>query len=109
LAGYQAKLEELRSEGISVIALSTDPLEKAKETVDSDGLRYPIAWGLKVPEDAERIGAASDQKRGMIQPAEFILGKDRRVLHATYSTGPIGRMTAEDALALIRFLKSRKK
>lgn len=108
MAGYQAKLDELRGEGISVTALSTDPLDKARETVEADGLRYPVGWGLKVPEDADRIGAPWEKKRGIIQPSEFILGPDRRVLHATYSTGPIGRIDAGDALGLIRFLKSRK-
>ncbi len=108
MAGYQAKLDELDGEGISVVALSTDPLDKAKQTVEEDRLRYPVAWGLKVPDDADRIGAAWDPKRKIIQPSEFILGADRRVLHATYSTGPIGRIDAGDALALIRFLKSKR-
>ena len=108
MAGYQAKLDELDGEGISVIALSTDPLDKAKQTVEEDRLRYPVAWGLKVPDDADRIGAAWDPKRKIIQPSEFILGADRRVLHATYSTGPIGRIDAGDAVALIRFLKSKR-
>jgi len=108
LAGYQAKLDELRAAGVSVLALSTDPLEKAKETVEQDGLRFPVAWGLHVPEDADRIGAPSDAKRSIIQPSEFILGPDRRVVHATYSTGPIGRIDAGDAVKLIGFLKSRK-
>jgi len=58
LAGYQAKLDELRGDGIAVASLSTDPLDKARETVEANGLRYPVGWGLKVPEDADRVGAA---------------------------------------------------
>jgi peroxiredoxin len=108
LAGYQSKLEELRAEGASVLALSSDSHEKAKETVEADGLQFPVASGLTVPADAERIGAYWEKKRGIVQPSEFILGADRRVLHATYSTGPIGRIDAGDALTLIRFLRSRK-
>jgi peroxiredoxin len=108
LAGYQSKLEELRAEGVSVLALSSDSHEKAKETVEKDGLQFPVAYGLTAPADAERIGAYCDTKRGIVQPSEFILGSDRHVLHATYSTGPIGRIDAGDALTLIRFLKSRK-
>lgn len=91
-----------------MLALSTDPHEKAKETVEADGLQFPVAWGLKVPEDAERLGAAWEKKRAIIQPSEFILGPDRRVLHATYSTGPIGRIDPGDALTLIRFLKTKR-
>jgi peroxiredoxin len=108
LAGYQSKLEELHTEGASVLALSSDSQEKAKETVEKDGLRFPVAYGLTMPTDAERIGAYWEKKRGIVQPSEFILGADRRVLHATYSTGPVGRIEPGDALTLIRFLKSRK-
>ena len=108
MAGYQGKLEELRAEGVSIVALSTDPEDKAKETVEADGLRFPVGWGLKVPEDADRIGAAWDKKRSIIQPSEFIIGPDRRVLHAPYSSGPVGRIDSGDALSLIRFLKSKR-
>jgi hypothetical protein len=45
----------------------------------------------------------------MIQPSEFILGGSRKIVSATYSTGPIGRLRADDTLALLRFLSSQKK
>ncbi len=32
------------------------------------------------------------------QPSEFLLGPDPRVLHATYSSGPIGRIAADDVV-----------
>lgn len=92
---------------MSVLALSTDPIEKARETVEQDQLRFPVAYGLQIPADAERIGAPVETKRGIIQPSEFILGPDRKVIHATYSTGPIGRIRAEDALSMIQFIKAR--
>jgi len=107
LADFQAHLDALQAEDISVVALSTDPLEKARETVEQDTLRFPVAYGLRMPDDAVLIGAPVDAKRGIIQPSEFILGPDRRVLHATYSTGPIGRIKAEDALSMLQFVKAR--
>ncbi len=91
-----------------MLALSSDSQEKAKETAEKDGLQFPVAHSLEVPDDAERIGAYWEKKRGIVQPSEFLLGPDRRVLHATYSTGPIGRIDPADALTLIRFLKARK-
>ena len=45
----------------------------------------------------------------MIQPSEFLLGEGGRILSATYSSGPIGRVKAEDALTLVRFFESRRK
>jgi len=40
LAGYQVKLEELRAQEVSVLALSTDPQEKAKEGVEADACSF---------------------------------------------------------------------
>ncbi len=71
-------------------------------------LEFPLVWGLKVPDDADRIGAWRDDKRPMIQPSEFLIGRDGKILSATYSTGPIGRLRAEDVLSLVRFMESRK-
>jgi peroxiredoxin len=109
LADYQSKLAELKAADVSVVALSVDPLDKAHELAEQNHLEFPLAYGLKVPEDAQRIGAWWDEKRPMIQPSEFLLGEGGRILSATYSSGPIGRVKAEDALTLVRFFESRRK
>jgi len=83
-------------------------LEKAGETVEQMKLEFPLVWGLKLPADADRIGAWRDDKRPMIQPSEFLIGRDGKILSATYSTGPIGRLRAEDVLTLVRFMATRK-
>ena len=90
-----------------MLALSTDSLEKARETVEQDGLGFPVAWGLRIPRDADRVGALYETKRNVIQPSEFLLGPDRSVLHATYSSGPIGRIAADDVVKLVGFLEAR--
>ena len=100
---------EFKARDISVLALSVDPLEKSREVVAESKLEFPLAYGLKVPEDAERVGAWYDAKRPMIQPSEFVLDDSGSVLSATYSTGPIGRLCAEDALRFLEFIDSRKK
>jgi len=109
LADYQSKLAELKAADVSVAALSVDPLDKARELVEQNHLEFPLAYGLKVPEDAQRIGAWWDEKRPTIQPSEFLLGEGGRILSATYSSGPIGRVKADDALTLVRFFESRRK
>ena len=109
MADYQSKLAELKAADVSVVALSVDPLDKARELAEQNHLEFPLAYGLTVPEDAQRIGAWWDEKRPMIQPSEFLLGEGGRILSATYSSGPIGRVKAEDALTLVRFFESRRK
>ena len=57
LADYQSHIEEFGKENVDVVALSVDSLDKAKETVDKLQLTFPVAYGLEVPRDADRIGA----------------------------------------------------
>jgi len=90
LADFQAHLDELRARD----GRAGPP-------------RVPGRLGLRIPEDADRIGALYEIKRNIIQPSEFLLGPDRRVLHATYSSGPIGRIAADDVVKLVGFLEAR--
>jgi peroxiredoxin len=102
-------MPEFKARDISVMAFSVDPADKAHQLVEELKLEFPVACGLKVPEDAERIGAWFDEKRPMIQPSEFILSPSRKVFGATYSTGPIGRLKADDVLSLLEYIDSQKK
>lgn len=89
--------------------MSTDPPEKASETVEQERLGFPVVCGVKLPDDAERIGAFSDAKRNIIEPANFLLGADRRILLASYAAGPLGRMRAEDIVQMVGFYDARRK
>jgi hypothetical protein len=108
VADYQAHLEEFKAEYTEIVALSVDPLDKAKEMVARTGAIFPIGYGLKVPEDADRVGAYWEERRGIIHATNFTLGPERKVLQACFATGPIGRITAADALSSIRGTKKRK-
>ena len=91
-----------------MVALSVDPLDKAQEMVERAGASFPIGYGLKVPEDAEKVGAYWEGRRGIIHATGFTLGPDHRILQACFATGPIGRIVAADALNSIRGAKRRK-
>lgn len=91
-----------------MVGLSVDPLDKARETVESQTLTFPIAYGLQVPRDADRIGAFWEERRKIFHATNFILHSDGKILQASYATGPIGRIVAADALRYIQFTKKRK-
>ena len=78
-----------------------DPLDKAQGTVTELNLTFPIAYGLEVPRDAEKIGAYWEERRGIFHATNFILDGSGTVVHASYATGPIGRIAAADALRSI--------
>jgi len=108
LADYQAHIEEFKRENIDIIALSVDPLDKAKEMVERSGATFPIGYGLKVPEDADKVGAYWEERRKIIHATNFIIDSDKKVTQACFATGPIGRIVAEDALRSIQGAKKRK-
>lgn len=60
-------------------------------------------------EQTDRIGAWWEEKRGHVQPSEFLLTPSGRVLGSLYASSPVGRMDPEEALTLVRILASRKK
>lgn len=93
---------------MDVIAFSVDPLEKARETVEQEHITFPVAYGLSVPRDAEKIGAFWEARRSIFHATNFILDSDRKVLDASYATGPIGRIVADDALSHIEHFRKRK-
>ncbi len=105
MAGYETLKAQFDEMGISILAASVDPLDKATE-VQQD-VSFPIAYGV-TREQADTIGAWWEDRRSIIQPSEFILDGDGKVLAATYSTGPIGRMDAGDVLGLVKFLEKNR-
>ena len=76
--------------------------------IDKTGATFPIAYGLKVPEDADKVGAYWEERRGIVHATNFTVGPERNILQACFATGPIGRFTAADALSSIRGTKKRK-
>src|ERR687892_2887762 len=108
LADFQSHIEEFKKENVDIVALSVDPLDKAKETVEKLQLAFPVAYGLEVPRDADKFGAFWEPRRKIIHATNFILDSDRKVCDASYSIGPIGRIVATDALSHVQFFKKRK-
>lgn len=107
MAGYQAKLSELEALGARVIAGSVDGEDDTKALIADLGLAFPVAYAI-TRETADALGAWWDERRGFMQPSEFVLDASGKVLAATYSTGPIGRIAPDDAAGLIKFLEARK-
>ncbi len=106
MAGFEKLKDELDAEGISVFAAAVDSAEDTRAVAKD--LSFPVAYGV-TKDDAEKLGAWWDDRRSFIQPSEFVLRRDGRVVSATYSTGPVGRLDATDALNLVKIVKARSK
>jgi hypothetical protein len=84
-------------------------MEKAKETVEKNGVTYPVAYGMNAEDVSKLTGAYYDTDRKYIHATGFIVRPDNTVEVACYSTGPVGRFVAQDVLGLIKFYKSKMK
>ena len=91
--------------GVKLVAASTDPPDKAREVADEVG--FPVGFGV-TRETADALGAWWEDRRGIVQPSEFLLDADNRVVMSSYSDGPLGRVDAADAVKLVNFYESRR-
>ena len=100
MAGFAKLYPDLQALGVGVLAASVDPLDKAKEVAAA--LRFPIAYGVTRAQ-ADAIGAWWEERRSIVQPAEFLLDAQGKVVSSTYSSGPIGRLDPADVVKHIQF------
>ncbi|MEZ5553333.1 MAG: hypothetical protein R3E82_20800 [Pseudomonadales bacterium] len=91
---------------MSIVAGTVDSEEQTLEV--SRALSFPVAWGM-TRSDADTIGAWWEERRGHIQPAEFLLTRKGRVLSSNYSSSPVGRMDPGETLTLAKLLAARSK
>ena len=103
----QKQAAEFAALGIKVVGASVDAEDKTREMAASNGITFAMAHGV-TRADADRIGAWWDGNRNFIQPSEFIVGADGKVVSATYSSGPIGRVDAADIVQMVKFLEARR-
>jgi peroxiredoxin len=107
LAAFQRALDKLSDEGITLVAASTDPADKAEETVRTQGLTFPVGYGLDLKKTAATLGAFYEERRGILQSTGYVLKPDRTIAVAQYSSGPIGRLVWQDVLGLVQHAKKQ--
>ncbi len=90
--------------GASVVAASVDPIDKAREVADEVG--FPVGYGV-TRDIADALGSWWEDRRQIIQPSEFVLGPDNKVVISSYADGPLGRIEAADVVRLVNFYESR--
>jgi peroxiredoxin len=105
LVGFENEMDKLAELGVTVIAASVDPEDKAREVADE--VSFPVAWGV-TRDQANMLGSWWEDRRGIVQPSEFLVGEDGKVVSATYSSGPLGRVAAADVIRMVTRLESLK-
>ena len=73
----------------------------------AEDLEIPIAYNV-TRDQGNALDAWWDERRNFIQPSEFVLSQNGRVMFSTYSNSPVGRMDPAETLTLLQFLNAQK-
>ena len=103
--GFEENREALEALGAAVVAASVDAKDKTAELADR--LSFRVAFGVTKAQ-ADDIGAWWEERRQIVQPSNFVVDETGKVLSATYSTGPVGRLEAADAVRFIQFQEKQR-
>lgn len=109
LARFQRQLAKLTAEGIVVVAFSVDDQEHAEETAATHGITFPLGFGVNGTKTADLLGGYVHERRGSLEPTQFIIKPDSSIVFALYASGAIGRIVPDDALGYIRYLEKTAK
>jgi len=107
LAGFQRASEKLAEAGIKVVALSVDDEATTVGTIEKFKLSFPVGHSANAEKVASITGAYTNDSPRYLQTTGFLLALDGKILNAVYSSGPIGRLVAEDVIGMVRYLKSK--
>lgn len=109
MADFEEHRSALDALDARIIALSTDPPDAARRTVESLGLGFEVLCGLDADATATQVGCYTGTHGGSrhVQPASFVLGPDGQIVHALYSSGKVGRLTGDDAVTLATDLQEQ--
>ncbi|MCE2500954.1 MAG: redoxin domain-containing protein [Dehalococcoidia bacterium] len=106
MAAWQKDQKALAEMGVAIVGASVEPKEVVQEMATKSGVSFPMAYGV-TREDADGLGSWwSDDRGGYIQPTEFLLGRGGTVLGAMYASGPVGRISPDEA---VHFIESRER
>jgi alkyl hydroperoxide reductase subunit AhpC len=109
LADFQEHYDRFKDENIEILAGSVESESDTAEFAGDIGVEYPMAYGLECRKIAEELGCFFAEDRKYLQPTAYIIDPKGRVACSSYSSGPVGRMSAANALDLIEHYKKKER
>ena len=103
LHSLQEKLAEFQEANAQILAISTDTPENTQKLVGKHNLGFPVLAGLG-HEAAEAYDLFFSEEKSHAQPAVFILRPDGTVVYASLQSGPMGRPSNDDLLAIVSYI-----
>ena len=88
------------------MALSVDNEATTRGTIEKFKLTFPVGHSADADQVAALTGAYINDSPRYLQSTGFVLAPDGKILIAVYSSGPLGRLIAEDVIGMVAYLKS---
>jgi len=107
LGAFQRASARLAEAGIKVVALSVDDETTTAGTIAKYKLSFPVGHSADADRVATLTGAYVNRTPHYLQSTGFVLDPAGHVLNAVYSSGPIGRLVAEDVVGMVNYLRSK--
>ena len=105
LSAFRRATESLDEAGVKVVALSVDDEQTSAALVDKLRLGFPVGHSTDADEVAAQLGCYVNDEPHYLQSTGFVLAPDGTVVTAVYSSGAIGRLTPEDVVGLVTYIK----
>lgn len=120
---FSRAADKLGSEGIKVISVSVDDRETSEALAENHKLTIPVAYCTDARAVSAVTGIPINEDSAYFEATGFVLNPDGRITFATYSTydgvddrivtaisssGPITRLSPDEVLQLVRYVRSSK-
>lgn len=106
-------VEDFKATGVSVVAASADPKEKADADIAEFGWRFPVAYGMST-DQMRALGlyiseprSAQETDRPFAEPGLFVINPEGRVQIVEISNAPFARPDLAGILHGIKVIQER--
>jgi peroxiredoxin len=107
LSAFERRRDKLSELGINVVAFSVDDEATTAALIAKHGISYPVGFSADADAVAAVIGSYVNDDPRYLQSTGFVLSPDGAVVTAVYSSGAIGRLTPDDVVGLVAYIKSK--
>lgn len=86
-----------------MVAASVDAWDDARRAVERHLLTFPVLYGLDARETSALLGCYLNERAELphLHATAFVLRPNGTIALAIYSSGALGRLSVEDALAVV--------
>lgn len=105
LRAFERASENLADLGAKVVALSVDDEATTDGLIAEHGLTFPVGHSADARAVAEVTGAFVNDDPTYLQSTGFVFDPNGQVVVSVHSSGAIGRLTPDDVIGLIRYLR----